>query len=155
MWYGTMWETENNIKTELGSISKTTLCRSYPSLSMCGRCFGVPRMCFLWKWLKSSFSGCTSQPAPLKPNRQKHGLDVTGGIHAYAQGKRENLYKTASTFYTQGKKTQKTIWIWTQECSPNWALIKFKDEKKKKHQTRVWHCNIGKQLMPSHCFKYN
>lgn len=33
---------------------------------MCGRCFGVPLKCFLWKWLKSSFSGCTSQPAPLQ-----------------------------------------------------------------------------------------
>lgn len=39
---------------------------SHPSRSMCGRCFGVPLRCFLWKWLKSSFSGCTSQPAPLQ-----------------------------------------------------------------------------------------
>lgn len=44
---------------------------SYPSLSMCGRCFGVPLRCFLWKWLKSSFSGCTSQPAPLQPGGKK------------------------------------------------------------------------------------
>lgn len=42
---------------------------AYPSLSMWGRCFGVPLMCFLWKWLKLSFSGCTSQPAPLQPQR--------------------------------------------------------------------------------------
>lgn len=43
--------------------------KSHPSLSMCGRCFGVPLRCFLWKWLKSSFSGCTSQPAPLQPRK--------------------------------------------------------------------------------------
>lgn len=36
---------------------------------MWGRCFGVPLMCFLWKWLKLSFSGCTSQPAPLQPQK--------------------------------------------------------------------------------------
>lgn len=125
-----MWGTENNIKTELGSISKTTYCRSYPSLSMCGRCFGVPRMCFLWKWLKSSFSGCTSQPAPLKPKGQKHGLDVTGSIHAYAQRKRENLYKTASRFIHKGKKTEEKTLRFISKYFSNWALIKFKDGKK-------------------------
>lgn len=44
--------------------SSSNLSFIIPSRSMCGRCFGVPRYCFLWNWLKSSFSGCTSQPAP-------------------------------------------------------------------------------------------
>lgn len=38
----------------------------YPSLSMCGRgCLGVWRT-FRWNWVKSSFSGCRSQVAPLE-----------------------------------------------------------------------------------------
>lgn len=38
----------------------------YPSRSMCGRgCLGVCRS-FLWNWVKSSFSGCRSQVAPLE-----------------------------------------------------------------------------------------
>lgn len=56
------------MKKNVGTVTEAW---SYPSLSMCGRCFGVPLRCFLWKWLKSSFSGCTSQPAPLQPGGKK------------------------------------------------------------------------------------
>lgn len=42
-----------------------------PSLSICGRCFGVPRKGFLWNWLKSSFSGWRSHVAPLQ---KQHNL---------------------------------------------------------------------------------
>lgn len=46
---------------------------------MCGRCFGVTRVCFLWRWLKSSFSGCTSQPVPLQPT-EKHHIMITSSL---------------------------------------------------------------------------
>lgn len=76
----TIWNNQNNTETEQDSISRTKILlmktqdpkpRSYPSLSMWGRCFGVPLRCFLWKWLKSSFSGCTSHPAPLQPRGER------------------------------------------------------------------------------------
>jgi len=41
----------------------------HPSRSICGRgCLGVC-LSFRWNWVKSSFSGCRSQVAPLKESK--------------------------------------------------------------------------------------